>query len=111
MAAIVVKAQQLMPADDLSAADAIGVMQDDVKGLDFRMGGKEGFGLGYGRARGADIGGHVGFRLGQEGAKRSVRISSKLAIRRSIWRLVVAGLTSIMLWKGAIRLPRFRRPV
>ena len=93
-----------MPADDLAAPDAVGVVQDDVEGLDFGVGGEEGFGFGDGGTGGAGLG-HVS----QLQSKSSVRMSSKLAIRRSIWRFFVAGLTSIMLWKGAIRQPRLSR--
>jgi len=80
-------------------------VQDDVEGLDLWMGGEEGFRLGHGGAGGAGTVGHVAV------SKSSVRIASKAAIRRSIWAVVVAGLTSIMLWKGAIRQPRLRRAV
>jgi hypothetical protein len=90
-----------MPTDDLSAPDPVGVVQDDVEGLDLGVRCEEGFGLGGGGTGGADGHGHSVPRSGS-GAKNSVRISSKAAIRRSTWRFFVAGLTSIMLWKGAI---------
>ena len=90
--------QQFMAADDLAATDAVAVVQDDVKGLDLGVGSEEGFGL---------CGGRSGGGLGHGVSRSSVRISSKAAIRRSIWCFFVTGLTSIMLWNGAIRLPRF----
>ena len=41
----VVDARQLVAADDLAAADAIGVGQHDVEGLDLGMGVEKGFGF------------------------------------------------------------------
>ena len=39
-------AQQFMPPDDLAAANAIGIVQHDVKGLDLGVSIQKGFGLG-----------------------------------------------------------------
>ena len=105
MAAIVVKGQKLMAPDDLSPANAIGVVQDNVKSLDLGMRGEEGFGLGRSGTGGADLG-HF-----QSALRRSERMASKLAIRRSTWAFFVAGLMSIMLWKGAMRVPRLMSAV
>jgi hypothetical protein len=68
-----------MPADDLAAADAVGIVQDDVKGLDLGVRGEEGFGLG-----GVEPEGLVMVMVSQAW-KRSVRMASKLAISRSTW--------------------------
>ena len=89
--------QQFVATDDLAAPDAVAVMQHNVKGLDLGVGGQKGLGLGHGRARWARVCIHCII---------SAVMSPKAAISRSIWSKPVAGLTSIMLWKGAIRQPR-----
>ena len=96
-----------MAADDLAAADAVGVGEHDVERLDLGMGVEEGLGF---------IEGGTGRRIwmcsiGESLAQRTARlshaarrsaISPKAATRRSTWGFVVAGETSIMLWNGAI---------
>src|SRR5690606_7360689 len=101
-----VERSKLVPTDDLAAADAVRIVQHDVDRLDIGVIGEEGFGLGQGGARRAGVIQHGGSH-----AKSSVRISSKAVTRRSICRFFVNGLTSIMLWNGAIRQPRFRSAV
>jgi hypothetical protein len=81
-----VEGQKLMPADDLAAADAVGIVQHDVEGLDLGMGGQEGLGLGKGGTGGAGIGIGSGAWSGCGFRKSSVRMASKLAISRSTWR-------------------------
>jgi hypothetical protein len=72
--------------------------------LDLGVRGEEGFGLFGGGTGGADQG-HV------QALRRSERMASKLAIRRSTCALLRGRAEiSIMLWKGAMRVPRLMRP-
>ncbi len=70
VAAAAIHRQKLVPTDDLAPPDPVGVMQDDVEGLDLGMPGQEVFGLGDGRAGGAGLVGH-------EHVNRTVRQESR----------------------------------
>ncbi len=95
----------LVLAQPLAARDAADVGEDDVDRIDFGIGREEILGL---LKQGAAVRG-LG-RLGHDGHPIRVwRQSSRTLARRSTWALVVAGLTRVMLWNGAISTPRLIR--
>ena len=89
MTARLIKAQQLVPPNNLAARNAVGIGEHQIKGLNIRMLGQKFLGFAKGRA--------LGHRAGLLGANSWAITSSKAAIRRLTWRFSVAGEISIML--------------
>ena len=107
MPAALVEASKLVAADDLAAADAVGVGEHDVEGLDVGMGVEKGLGFVDGRTGGRSHDApELGCRplLSRRELRRNIAEGRDQAV--DLARSSVAGETSIMLWNGAISTPR-----